>query len=265
MASIPSSCRDAYVARFARVCAGAGATAGATLLGLAAMFGADGLSSLLVQQLLMVPAAYALAVHFGRLRLAHALELPLRRTGDLRGDIARLEGYDPAQRVRVMADALEYRSLMLPLVGLVVLLPLGVHLLVAQGIGLLIDDEMSRLAAFDHWIAMSFATLGQCFAIVAWKSRRYARRLRETATSSLPTMGEMADSAPWEVVAAASAAAIAGGVMWVAVQGAFAMSLVPALSAFAVGVVGLTGVAVVPPLFTWAHRRLLSERRALGT
>jgi hypothetical protein len=235
------------------------------ILGIAAVAGMSGVSALLVQQLFLAPAVYFIAAHFGRLRLTAALDEPMRRTADPGADIARLEAFDPTLVLRQMADRLEYRSLLFPLTGLVVLLPLTVHLLVAQGIGLFIDARMARLEAFDGWLGMSFATLGQCFLVVMWKSRRYARKLRETSTSSLPVMGQMAESAPWEAVGLAGAAAVASGAIWVLFRGVSTMIFIPALSAFAVGVVFLTGVAVVPPLFAWAHRRLLVERTALGT
>ena len=264
--AISQAARDAYVARFARVCAGVAATVGVVVLGVAALVGMTGVSALLVQQLVMAPAVYWIAAHFGRVRLIAALEQPLCRTHDPLADIARLEAFEPHLVLRRMADSLEYKSLVFPLTGLVVLLPLTVHLVVAQGIGLFLDARMSRLEAFDGWIGMSFATLGQCFLVVVWKARRYARQLRETSTSSLPVMGQMADSAPWEAIGLAGAAAVASGAIWVLFGGAKAtMILIPALSAFGVGIVFLTGIAVVPPLYQWAHRRILLERTALGT
>jgi hypothetical protein len=155
-------------------------------------------------------------------------------------------------------------SLLLPLLGLAVLTPLALHFVVAQALGLVIDSKVGRFPSFDGWIAASFVMLGQCYAVVCWKSWRYARRLRQTETGNLPLLDDMANGAPWETVGAVAAAATAAGLIFVISNRVEMYLVAPAVSAFAVILVGLTAAAIVPALFTWAHRRLLAERRALG-
>jgi hypothetical protein len=87
---------DAYVARFARLSAGAVATAGAVGLAANAVFRGEGSTALLVQELLLVPVAYALAATFARPYLTAALARGLRPTGNVADDVARLESWDPA-------------------------------------------------------------------------------------------------------------------------------------------------------------------------
>lgn len=255
---------DAYVARFARLCAGAVATGGAIALGVNALARGEGSTALLVQELLLVPVVYALAATYARPYLSTSLARALRPSGNVADDVNRLEAWDPAAAVREMADRLEYRSLLLPLVGFAVLAPLALHLVVAQGIGLAMGGGVGRFGSFDGWIATSFAMLGQCYAVVGYKAWRYARALRRTATTSLPLLDDMANGAPWETVGAVAGAALGAGLIYVVSHQVEMYIVAPAVSAFAVFLVGLTAAAVIPALFTWAHRRLLAERKALG-
>jgi hypothetical protein len=229
-----------------------------------AIRGPRGLTFVLLQVLAAVPVAYILGLAYGRLRLAKVLGEHVRPTGDVRADVARLE--DGAEEVvRRLADRLERSSLVLPLVGFVLLLPLVLHFLTAQLVGRLVSSDMASVTGFDRWISLGFMTLGQCFLVAAWKSWSYAVRLRATATNALPLLDDMANGAPWDTIASLVAASVVAGFIYVVTQKVALFIVAPLVSSAAVLIVGVTGVVVIPALYTWAHRQLLAERRVLGT
>src|SRR5687768_115953 len=180
--ALSRSMREVYAARIARMCAGGVATAGMVALVAVALRGSRGLTFVMLQIVAAVPVGYILGLAYGRLRLAKVLGEHIRPTGDVRADVARLE--DGAEEVvRRLADRLERSSLVLPLVGFSMLVPLLIHFLTAQLVGRLVSADLASVTGFDRWIALGFLTLGQCFLVAAWKAWRYALRLRATATS----------------------------------------------------------------------------------
>jgi hypothetical protein len=179
-------------------------------------------------------------------------------TGDGPEDLARIEKADPLGDLRARANALETKSIALPLAALALLAPLTIHAVLALGISvingqLVVDGQWLRAADFTSWIALSAIFVGLAHLTLVLRMVLWARSLRRRETSSL---GKGVHSA-WAVTLLITAVAAFVPGVFVATD-AEALSLIPPLIVLA------TGISFLPFAHVAAVRRLARERAALA-
>jgi hypothetical protein len=158
----------------------------------------------------------------------------LRETDDASADLARAEAEEPLDDAFDRADALEVRSVRLPLIALALLMPLTLHSLLVGGRG------------FDMWIMLSLLIVGHAHLVLAWLGARFAKEAREMSIADVETERSKAQWAAFGYTVLASA-----------LPGAILYLIPPALTA-------VTALCVAPVMFNLASHWITSERRALG-
>lgn len=168
---------------------------------------------------------------------------PLRLTGDLAEDLARLDADDPLAGMRRMAERWERAAAAWPLAALSLVTPLTIHLIVdwIPNIG----RDASMLRDFGTWIALSVVLVGHSHLAVLVGAVRWARSLPERPTDLL-TLGL---SRSWGVtlLVAVGLACLPGIVL---------LGIPPIL-------VALTGLLFIPAMYIVTARCIQRERFAL--
>jgi len=234
-----------YARRVARAAASLPAIAGAAALPVIALatyamrrdFETRGLLTFTL--LAIVPlalVAYLVARVVARAVFHRRVAAALTPTDDLHGDVARLERRDGEAFAADVADALERRSVSLPLIALALATPLTIHFFVWLAIRAMTD----QVDDFDSWIKMSLILVTHCHLLLAFLGWRFARALRERP---LTTSGARAGWLSWLWTWAS--AAVPGAVL----------VLIPVAIVFATGIVFV-------PLSFWAFARVARRERA---
>ncbi len=163
-------------------------------------------------------------------------------TDDLHGDVARLEQRRAEGFAADVADALEKRSIGLPLAGLAAVMPLTIHFLVWL-VMRAVEANTDPITTFDRWIEISMVLVTHCHVLLALLGWRYAKKLRGWPARIAPVReGWLAWLWTW------AAAAVPGAILL----------LIP------VGIVFLTGILFVPLSFWCFGRIALRERTELA-
>jgi len=167
--------------------------------------------------------------------MEHATDLlsTFELSGNVYGDIARLESEHPVAALAARADRLERASISWPLAAIAVLAPLSIHLFVA--------GYWAR-GNFDRWMVLSYIIVGHAHAFLAICGVRLAIRLRKA--EDLIRFEPRAWKAYFLTI---GVGAIPGGILM----------LVPPI------LVALTGL-FIPPVWGWAVRAVSYERRVLS-
>jgi hypothetical protein len=205
------------------------------------------LRSLATTLLFGAPVAGLVALVCGRLFarawLVWKLDAPLRLSGDVVADLARVEAADPLRASREIAMSWERPSVALPLAATAMLAPLTLHGLV-WGVLCVPSGSLSASTPSDFgtWIALSALIVGHAHLAVLVGSVRWAYRLRATPTPELCK----ALHKPWGItlLVAVGVACIPGVVL---------LGIPPLL-------VAVTGIAFLPATFGLAARKVVSER-----
>ena len=239
--------RRVRAARVARAAAGATLAAAGALMFVTAIarFARDtdvhryeggGLTALLLLGWGAAVVVYAVARVAVWARFPAHLDAELAPTGDVDLDLERARR-PVAQVAHGMATRPERGSLVWPLVGLALVMPLTLHYAVAVIIG----EPGIDHADFDRWIVGSAILVGHCHLIVALRARRFGHAF---TSSPDPIDPSRAGSRTWGF--------------------ALAASLFPGLILFAIPtfLVALTGV-FIPIAFAFGAARVTSERDAL--
>ncbi len=240
---IPAVAR-VFGARAGRVGVGVAGIVGAGALALATLSNAAGpsassklsLTGILLASWPVMGVAYLLGRAVGAYRMA-GVTTP-RRTGDVHGDLARLEQEDPGAEARRVATRLERASIGLPMVAMALLAPLTLH----YGVYALFDKH----ADFDGWVAMSLVIVGHAHLVLAALYWRFADKASRQSVEEIALAGTRPG---WRVLG------ITVGLS--AVPGALLLLIPPVLTA-------ATGVLFNPLLFHWMVSKLVAERRVLG-
>lgn len=240
-----------YAARAGRIAAGTVLLTGAVLMVLHAVFslspGDTGwLTALLVSAW---PAAWLArrVVRAGAGRhLAWRLGAPLAATGDAHGDLARLRRLDMDRHAaRVLASA-AWQSMALPLAGVALLLPLTLHFLVAQmlGISSYAYGLWPAFVDFDEWVVVSMILVGHSHILLAVLAWRFGKRLSAPPAYQPPAGSSRAGWRAYGFTVLSSV--LPGGILFV----------VPVV------IVAVTGL-FVPLLFAWAEGVVNREHAAV--
>ncbi|HEX8795366.1 MAG TPA: hypothetical protein VF765_30665 [Polyangiaceae bacterium] len=168
---------------------------------------------------------------------------PVRFTGDLATDLARLDADDPLVAMRRTAEGWECAAAAWPLAALSLVTPLTIHMLVDWIPNLGRDASVMR--DFGTWIALSVVLVGHSHLAVLVGSVRWARSLRERPTELL-THGL---SRTWglTLLVAVGLACLPGIVL---------LGIPPIL-------VAVTGLLFIPLMFVTTARCIQRERFAL--
>ena len=271
LSSVPRAVEDIHALRAARILAGKAAIGCVVALVLVALHGfvawtlspsspghLDGrLTVMLLSAWIVVAAAYSAGRALGARAFRREIARPADLTGDIRADVERLRDSPPLRGVRDLVQGNTIRSVAYPLAGLVVIVPLSLHLLFFFVLVLFNGQSFVRSSAyFDTWIAASLIVVGHAHLVLIFLARRYAQRLAALSIQELdrsPPPGGMA------ALAYTLVASLLGGVigMFVNTTGGLIGTLVLGL------IVGVTGMAFVPWSFNSARRRLVRERGVL--
>jgi hypothetical protein len=190
---------------------------------------------------LATTAVYGFARWAAAIKFRLVLSRELAPTGDLHAEISRLSRADGRAVARAVIDRWERRSILWPLMGASLAMPLLLHYAVACALG----RELLPLDEFGMWIGLSAFTVGHCHYFAAHQAFGFARALREPR---LPTWDEVRGHA------------------WRAVLVAIGTSLMPGLAALGVPcvVVALTALAFLPVSYYLVHRAVERERVLVG-
>src|SRR5262245_59385164 len=118
---------------------------------------------------LLAATAYFLGQWAARRDQERRLDAALSTSGDLYGDIARLERLTPRGLIHQLAAPLEQRSVALPLIALSLLAPLSLHFLFTLLFGVLSFRE------FSSWVATYLLYVGHTNLLLALVSWRFAK------------------------------------------------------------------------------------------
>jgi hypothetical protein len=184
-------------------------------------------------------AAYVLGRAFARVLARRVVSRAAVRSGDAVRDFVALEHDAPGQVLERRARALEYRSVLFPMVALSLLAPLTLHALVAGLIG--------DFASFGSWMSASALIVGHAHLVLCICCIRYARIIRRSSAEDLLARG---DRDWWRALGFTTAAAAIPGVMLLAVP--------PVLTL-------VTGLVFIPAMFRTIRSHVLEERAALAT
>ena len=238
--------RRAVGRRIARTAAGAVAIAGGlTMFAVAPVPGLHLAGGVPSKDILLGTDALAIAVYFvarglARFRLVRTLLLSgarLVRTGDPVADLARLAISNAPLVLRRMADKLEYRSIVYPLLGLSLLAPLTLHAAFVGAVG--------KWSSYDEWIQTSAMVVGHAHVVLCILCVRYARKLRATPVEALVVAG----NGDW-------LRALGFTTLTAAIPGLLLLAVPPILTA-------VTGVFFIPAMFIVSRRLVINERAAL--
>ncbi len=230
-------------ARIARIVAGGVGLVGAAAVALLACIGDEeaptyALVGSGVAAMLTLVFARGLLALGGR--LGRRSPVMPKLTGELEGDLARIEASDPLPAIHRRLDALEVWSTALPLAALSLLMPLCLHYAVAA-------MAWSQSAeGFARWIRISLAIVGHAHLALLALAIRFARKLKRSDSEDL---GQMAIAREW-----LKAWGITVGVS--AVPGVLFLAVPPIITA-------ATGIAFIPFMFTCMRRRVMSERATM--
>lgn len=170
-------------------------------------------------------------------------EEPIRFTGDLATDLARLDADEPLVAMRRAAERWERPAAAWPLAALSLVTPLTIHLLVEWVTNL--GREESTLRDFGTWIALSVVLVGHSHLAVLIGSVRWARSLGERPAELLTT--GLSRSWGLTLLVAVGLACLPGIVL---------LGIPPIL-------VALTGLLFIPAMFVMTARCIQRERFAL--
>jgi hypothetical protein len=169
-------------------------------------------------------------------------EEPVRLTGDLAKDLARLDADEPLAAMRRTAERWERPAAAWPIAALSLVTPLTIHLLVDwipnMGRDVLLQD-------FGTWIAISVVLVGHSHLAVLVGAVRWARSLRERPTELLTT--GLTRSWGLTLLVAVGLACLPGIVL---------LGIPPIL-------VALTGLLFIPAMYLVTARCIQRERFAL--
>ncbi len=254
--SVGPDLRDVYARRVARVISGSVASLGgvALLVGGILRYAVDSgswinvqrhssdgvLQALLGGSVLAGALAWLPAKHVASAAFDRALARSPSLSGNVRVDLVRVERAHPRRLAGARIGKLEAASAALPLVGLALLAPLGLHLLVWLLFGG--ASAVQHLGEFDHWIAISMPLVGIAHIVLALQGVVFAQKLREKSTEEL--LSKPAREG-WKALGfTLLAGAIPGGLLL----------LIPPI------LVGLTGLVFIPLSFRAVSRAVARER-----
>jgi len=204
-ALMPHRVRRVYVRRVARAITGGAAIFGAGTLLLGA-WSADVrglllnltpgaspavLSTCLLASWILIGWVYFAARSFAEDRFARATAKTVRPSGDLYGDLDRLEKLRPDAVAAQMAARAEATSVALPIVGLSMLLPLTAAFLMLW----LRAGAFPNPGEFEVLMERHVLTMLPAMAVLASLSWWFARRLRRRSTMELASAGRLGDTA----------------------------------------------------------------------
>jgi hypothetical protein len=181
-----------------------------------------------------------------RLWLAQRFDAPVRLTGDVAADLARIEAADPLRASREIAMRWERMSVALPIAATSILAPLTIHGILYCTLSFPSGDlTASAVDAFGTWIGLSALIVGHAHVAVLVGAVRWAYRLRATPTAQLRR--DLHKHWGTTLLVAVGVACIPGIVL---------LGIPPLL-------VAITGVAFLPAAFGIAARAVASERLEL--
>jgi hypothetical protein len=264
--ALPEAVSAVYVRRRARADAGIMGIAAAAALVLAAALRQGGLTTILHVAWASMAAVYLVSRLSARRKLAAVLAHTYSPTGSAEDDLLRLGELHPARVVKDLADAIEWRSVTLPMTALAMLLPLSLHYLFVLAVRLGVPDA----ADFDGWISLSLLCVGHCHVVLAAQVWRFAERVR--VTGDVFSVGLLADRSGWHAWGLTIASSVVAGMLLLAVipvAGIAVPSMVvplaiSALVVVAPAVVAVTGLAFIPPMFSRMGKKVREERLLLA-
>jgi hypothetical protein len=182
------------------------------------------------------------------------------------GDVRRLTDLRPARIAKELADAVEWRSVAMPMTALAMILPLTLQLAFVSAVRVAPPDR----ATFDAWIGLSLLCVGHCHVVLAAQVWRFADRVR--ATDDAFTVGLVADRAGWRAWGLSIAFSVVAGLLLllalplcdVALPAILLPLAVSALAVIAPALVAVTGLAFIPAMFGLMGRCLREERLLLA-
>jgi hypothetical protein len=248
--ALPASLVAVYARRQARRHAGSAAIALAGLLAFDALRGADGLTAMLEVSWPLVALVYL----FTRVAAGQNLRARLYRaahpTGDVLGDVDRLEGWSPVAQAIAETRALEARSVAPALTGLALIVPLSLQLLLLM----MLDGDRIDGRESDTWIRTALVYEGHCHLVLAALAWRFGQRV-----PSLAGVREAASVAGWQAWAVMILTSMGAAVLF---------ALLGPLIGFGLAIVGpavvaATGLMFVPAMFAAIGRTVARERRLL--
>ena len=183
-------------------------------------------------------ATYALSRPLAQLYLRRVVTRPLLRTGDAVVDLANLVTVGPRRRLVRFASRLEHMSILMPLVGMSLLLPLTIH----AGVALMTGS----LGTYDRWIVASALLVGHAHLVLCLCCWSYARRVRSSTADELARRGHR----DW-------ARALGFTTLAAAVPGLLLLAVPPVLTA-------VTGVFFIPFMYGHLRSHVIEERASLS-
>ncbi len=206
----------------------------------------DGLlAGLLGKSWLAAAIAYPVVRIGAGLFFDRALAKAPRRAESARIDLVRLERARPRRIAGDLLQGLEAPSASLPLAGLALIGPLGLHF--ALWTLCTAGDAIRRVEAFDGWISISIAAVGIAHVVLAVLGAQYGRLLAGAPDQIF--LLSASDREGWKALGWTVLASLFPGALLI---------LIPPL------VVAFTGLAVVPLSFWWARHAIVSERAAMA-
>lgn len=240
-------------ARRARIAAGVVGVAGALAMGVVSLTDDPGAPTYaLVGGGVAAVGSYVLVRGLGAIRRAFGRAgigpLPAL-TGHLDADLARLDADSPVREIGALTDRvdrLESYSTGLPLVAISLLAPLTLHLLVSTLFDRSGPFSPSGLRDFSQWIRISLLIVGHAHIALVACAALFARKMRRLDDEGL---GKLRIAPEW-------AKALGMAVLVAAVPGVLLLAVPPLLAA-------VTGIAFIPLMYIFMHRRLTNERAVL--
>ena len=245
--------RLAYERRAARLAAGLVATTGGVLLFAVALAGAwagrgwfeqsafrRASAVLLIGADAMSLVVYAVARIAARASFTYQSRQTFGCSGDPVLDLARLETSSARCKLEQCASRWELGSVMWPLLGMSLLMPLTIHAVFIAFMG-----EQDRVNDIGQWIATSVIIVGHAHAVLCICAYRYARFLSRSTAGLIEARGLV----DW-------VRAMGFTTLTAAVPGAALLGVPPLLTL-------VTGLLFVPAMYVVARRHLLEERAGL--
>jgi hypothetical protein len=264
--ALPEAVSSVYVRRRARADSGVMGIVAAAALVLAAALQQGGLTTILQLAWVSMAAVYVVSRLAARRRVRAEMAQAFLPTDDVDEDVRRLAELRPARVVKELADAVEWRSIAMPMTALAMLLPLSLHYLFVTVVQLGAPIE----AEFDAWISLSLLCVGHCHVVLAAQAWRFARQASHTG--DVFSVGLLADRSGWHAWGLTIASSVVAGtlllvvlpVAGIAVPALVVPLAISALVVVAPAVVAVTGLTFIPPMFSRMGKKIREERLLLA-
>jgi hypothetical protein len=196
------------------------------------------LLSLLVMSGVASLLTYAVGRFIARRTVGPLFGREMARTGDPVADLCNLEMAGPDRALSRFASRLEHHSVVLPMIGMSLLMPLTIHAAVSLGTG--------TIGSYDVWIRISTVLVGHAHLVLALCCWRYARLIRGSSSEALTLRGQR----DW-------GRALGFTTLAAAIPGLLIAAVPPILTV-------LTGLLFIPFMFNTVRAHVIEERAALA-